>query len=196
MNSPSSRSNMLLRLLPLSLLLCASSSWGADPAPVTVVSILPDSSLETTNDAATWPKGWGTAKNVTWIAEDGNHFFRTTAMPDKQVGLYMSAPITTEIKALELTFRARVTGLERGMENWHDARVIINFKDAAGKRTPPPKLPYFSNDTGGWITVTQLMRVPETAVVIELMPSLFKAANGTFDIDDIVLKPIDPALVP
>lgn len=183
----------LIKLLPL--LVCASSAWAADTKPVTL-SLLPESSLETPNAAGTWAQGWGSARGATWIAEEGNHFFRTTAIQGKQVGLYMSAPITTEIKALELTFRARVTGLERGMENWFDARVIINFKDDAGKRTPPPKLPYFSKDTDGWVTVTHRMRVPDNAVVIELMPGLFKATAGTFDIDDIQLKPIDPALVP
>lgn len=179
----------------LSLLLALAFPTGLVRAD-TAGSLLPEGSLETPNAAGTWPKGWGSARNVSWIAEDDNHFFRITAgEPGKQVGLYMSAPIAQGVQALELSFRARVTGLERGEQNWFDARVIINFKDDAGKRTPPPRLPYFSRDTDGWINVTQRMKVPESAVLVELMPSLFKVTAGQFDLDDIVLKPIDPALV-
>jgi endoglucanase len=186
--------------LSLSLALALMSGPGLVPAsaapdPDAIQSLLPDSSLETANVDGTWAKGWGRAKNVTWETEDGNHFFRVTADPGKQVGLYMSAPLATGTQAVELSFRARVTGLERGEQNYFDARVIINFKDEAGKRTPPKKLPYFSKDTDGWVTVTHRMLVPESATVVELMPSLFKAQAGQFDFDDIVVKPIDPALV-
>ncbi|HEY9250484.1 MAG TPA: glycoside hydrolase family 5 protein, partial [Rariglobus sp.] len=37
--------------------------------------------------------------------------------------------------------------------------------------------------------------VPEGGVTLDLMPSLFEVKSGTLDLDDIVLKPVDPAAI-
>lgn len=181
-----------LRRLSLALPLCAGLCL---PVLATASeSLLPHSSLEEPNGAGSWAQGWPNAKNVTWEQEDGNRFFRLkSAEPGTQVTLYVNALIPRGVQALELTFRGRVTGLERGSENWHDARVILNFKDEAGKKTAVARLPYFSKDTDGWVTKTLRFKVPENAVALEVMPTLFRVSHGEFDIDDIVLKPIDAA---
>ncbi|MET0263730.1 MAG: hypothetical protein ABW223_12575 [Rariglobus sp.] len=159
-------------------------------------SLLPDGTFEQLNAAGTWPKGWPTSKNVTWETEGSNHFLRLkSAEPGKQVSLYLDVPLTHGVQALELSFLGRVTGLERGEQNWFDARIILNFKDAAGKRLPVHRLPYFSKDTVDWVPTTLRFKVPETAVSLEIMPTLFKVTNGEFDLDNITLKPADPALV-
>ena len=36
---------------------------------------------------------------------------------------------------------------------------------------------------------------PQGTRVLELMPTLFQVENGTFDLDDIVLVPIDPTML-
>jgi len=157
-------------------------------------SLLPDGSLELANTAGDWPDQWPRGKNVTWETEGENHFFRLTSVtPGVQVSLYLNVPIPQGTRALELSFRGRVSGLQRGLEKWNDARVILNFRDASGKKTYVPHVPTFGEDTGGWTSVSFQLNVPENAVSIEVMPTLFRVEAGTFDVDDLALKPVDPA---
>lgn len=163
---------------------------GISPAHATG-SVLPDGSLEKPNASGEWPVGWGRAKNVSWESEAGNFFFRLTSpAPGTHVNLYQRAPLPAGATSLDLSFRARVSELMVGTEKWYDARIIINFRDAQDKVISAPKIPYFNRDTEGWQTVVHQIPVPATAVAVEFMPSLFRVAGGTFDIDDIVLKAV------
>ncbi len=154
-------------------------------------SLLPDGSLDKPNTSGEWPIGWGRAKNVSWESEAGNFFFRLTSpAPGTHVNLYHRAPLPAGTTSLDLSFRARITDLMVGAEKWYDARIIINFRDAQDKVISAPKIPYFTRDTAGWQTVVHQIPVPPAAVAVEFMPSLFRVAGGTFDIDDISLKPV------
>ncbi|MDQ2732184.1 MAG: glycoside hydrolase family 5 protein, partial [Armatimonadota bacterium] len=98
------------------------------------------------------------------------------------------------VKALELTWKERVTGLIPGKQGYFDARIMMNFKDAAGKQVQPgPGAPYTRSDTNGWVQKSASFLVPDGAVMLEFMPTLFQVEKGTFDLDDLSLKAIDPA---
>jgi hypothetical protein len=135
----------------------------------------------------------GGGKNL--VEEEGNHFVRLQSVePGKMVMDYRTADLPEGVKALELTWRQRITGLKKGVQPWFDARIIMEWKDAAGvkmKETPPPA--YSQKDTAGWVEKSTTFLVPEGAATLVLMPSLFQVNAGTFDLDNFVLKPVDPA---
>lgn len=177
------RAFVLLALLPL----FATISSGAD-------SLLPDGSLEKANSSGEWPIGWGRAKNVSWESEPGNFFFRLSSpAPGTHVTLYHKVVLPADVTALELSYRARVQGIEVGVERWYDARIIMNFRDATGKVTSGKPTPYYNRDTDGWKIFVHRIEVPAGSVTLEFLPSLFRVTSGTFDLDDIVLKPIATA---
>ena len=155
-------------------------------------SILPDGSFERLDGGRGRPDGWPAARGVTWETESGNRFLRiTSSAPGRMDSLIVNVTIPAKAKALELTYRARVSNMKRGEKSWNDARVIINFKDAAGQalRSAPPS--YHRDNTNGWRNVSTRFLVPEGAVTLDFRPALFQVERGVFDLDDIALRPID-----
>ncbi|MEI8311639.1 MAG: glycoside hydrolase family 5 protein [Verrucomicrobiota bacterium] len=159
-------------------------------------SLIPNGGFEVDANGDGWPDTWERPKSgSTWENENGNRFLRISApAPDQLVILYQSYDIPAGIKALELTWSERVTGLKMGRLPWFDARILFEFKDAAGKTLPDKPAPADTRkDTVGWEERSVQFLVPPDAVSLALMPALFRAEAGTFDLDNISLKPVDPA---
>jgi len=161
-------------------------------------SLISNGNFEADARGQGWPDGWGRAKDesLTWVLEDnGNHFMRLQSLqPGQQVMLYRSIDLPGGVKALTLTWRQRVTDLKKGKLPWNDARIMMDLVDATGKTlSPQPSPPYTTKDTKGWEQKSTNFLVPEEAVSLTLMPALFEVGAGRFDLDDITLKPTDPA---
>ncbi len=159
-------------------------------------SLIPNGDLEADTKGRSWPDQWGKpGKDVTWVNEDGNHFLRiTSGVPDKLVMLYLMYDIPEGVKALELNWRQRVSGLKTGRMPWFDARFLFEFMDASGKKLPvKPGPSYTQRDTPGWVSRSTRFLVPEEALTLVMMPSLFQVQSGVFDLDDLSLKAADPA---
>ena len=155
---------------------------------------VPNGGFEVDKNADGWPDGWVRAKSgVSSQAEGGNHFLRlVSSQPGETVLLYQPVTIPAGVTAIELTWRQRVSGLKPGKQPWFDARIMMEFKDAAGKKLsakPPP--PNTRKSTDGWVVRSTKFLVPADARMLEFMPALFQVEGGTFDLDDIVLKPTD-----
>ena len=156
-------------------------------------SIIKNSNMETDADANGWPDGWPNLKvGGSWEVEEGNHFIRMTSpSPGAMVMLYSEISIPEGVKAIEMTWRQRVTNLKRGTSSWFDARIMMEFKnDVNAKLSPSPSAPFVRKDTGGWQEKSIRFVVPAGSAVLKFMPSLFQVESGTMDIDDIVLKPV------
>ena len=169
----------------------AGSAQAPTPAP-----LIPNGSFETDKNSDGWPDGWVRAKNgASWPEESGNHFLRlASSKPGEMVLLYQPVALPAGVEALELTWRQRVTGLKPGKQAWFDARIMLEFKDAAGgKLTGAPGAPNTRKSTDGWITRSTKFLVPADARTLEFMPALFQVEAGTFDLDEVVLQPTDPA---
>ncbi|PTX97652.1 glycoside hydrolase family 5 [Verrucomicrobia bacterium LW23] len=166
----------------------AAKNLGADG------SIIPNGNMEADSKGKSWPDGWGHPKTGSYEKEEGNSFIRITAPePDKMNIIYQTYDLPPGIQALELKFRTRVTNLKKGKMPWFDARIITEFKDAAGKKISQGGAPNMGSNTKGWVEKSSMFLVPEGAVSIVIMPSLFQVTSGTMDLDDVTLKAIDPA---
>ncbi len=156
-------------------------------------ALLANGDFETDANADGWPDGWPQPAGVSWLVEEGNHFLRLEAVPEKMLTVYRALPVKAEHQAYALSFRARANDLQRGKAMWHDGRVIVNFKNDAGQEVKPgPPHPNFKGTTKGWVERRIEFLVPEGATKLEIMPATFMAASGSLDLDDFKLEAIDP----
>lgn len=159
-------------------------------------SLLSNGNFETDSKGAGFADGWGGTKDgVTWEQEEGNHFLRLDSKtPGQMFMVYRTFDVPAGTQALEMTWRQRVTGLKRGKNSWFDARIMIDSLDASGKKTPKqPGAAVAGGDTKGWVEKTKSFLVPEGTVSLALMPALFQANAGRFEIDDVRVRPTDAA---
>lgn len=155
-------------------------------------SLLPDGSFERADPAGEAPAGWPKSRGTTWETEEGNRFLRLSSTGAGNMdSLRLLVPVPADVRALELAYRTRVTGLKRGAKSWNDARVILNFKDATGATIGNAPPSYHRDSTQGWREVSTRFLVPDGAVALEFMPALFEVEAGAFDLDDVVLRPTD-----
>jgi nucleoid-associated protein YgaU len=157
-------------------------------------SLLPDGTFESDANNDQWPDGWGRPKSGgSWQEEGGNHFLRlTSGTPGEMVMLYQPVKIPANVKAIELTFKWRVSNLKKGKQTWFDARIMMDFKDAEGKKLKGAPAPNTGRNTDGWVERSVTFLVPEGAQTLDFMPTLFNVESGTFDLDDVVMKATDP----
>lgn len=174
----------MIALLPATILGCLAQLAAAD--------LIGDGGFAAEGAAAAWNAGAGAE-----IATDpASRFMRLQADPAKMVMAYQLIPLHGA-KALRLSYRARWKGVQRGAQMWHDARVILDFKDKDKQKVSGgPGHPNYNGSSDGWQPRSISMLVPEGAAYLEMMPCLFNAKAGSFDIDDISLVAIDPSEVP
>lgn len=171
----------MTRLLPA--LLIASALAAEEPA-----NLIPNGDCE--QDPGKLPAG------AEWKDEDGNHFLRlATVEAGKMVMVYRAINLGGA-KAGELTWRMRWKDVRHGAKTWNDARIMLAFKDAKHADVKPaPRQSGATGSSDGWQTRSVRFAVPEGAVFLAVMPSLFEAEAGTLDVDDLRLVAIDPATV-
>ncbi|MGE9289534.1 MAG: glycoside hydrolase family 5 protein [Puniceicoccales bacterium] len=190
------RSNPLRRLFLLAALLSSSllANGQEDSSPQSL-PLVPNTDFELDADSNGWPDNWARPKTGgNWVEEDGNRFIElTSTTPGETVMLYQEIPVPSYVKAIEMSWKQRITGLKIGSKAWFDARIMMEFMDAGrNKVTPSPKSPNFRKDTDGWVSQKTTFLVPEGATTLKFMPCLFQVESGTYAIDDLVLRPVDP----
>ncbi|XHR29656.1 MAG: hypothetical protein ACFUZC_03670 [Chthoniobacteraceae bacterium] len=160
-------------------------------------ALIPNSDFSADTKGAGWPDGWGRGEGITWETENGAHFLRLTSQrPGQMLMLYREISVTADAKAAELTVRYRSAGIKKGEKPWFDARVIVNFMDAARKAVKPDVSPLvLKPEVAEWTTVTKRFLIPEGTQKIKFMPSLFQVAEGRVDFAEIKLIVIDPSSV-
>lgn len=124
----------------------------------------------------------------------GNHYIRIVQeKPGTMTSIYRKHDISGGYNRLAVSLKARVSGLVKGDENWYDARIIFNIKNAAGQVVKTDAV-IFNNDTPDWVSKRQTVELPADAATLEYMITMFNCKAGAFDFDDIrmtLLKPGD-----
>lgn len=164
-------------------------------AQTEAANLISNGDFEKDTDGDGNPDSWGAAKGgISYTVENGNRFMRIASLePDKMVLNYRQVKVPEGTKALELTWKERVTNLKKGKQSWFDARIMLQFKNAAGdKMTGGPSAPNAGKDTAGWVEKSKKFLVPDGAVLLEMMPCLFQVTSGEYDLDDFALRPTDP----
>jgi aryl-phospho-beta-D-glucosidase BglC (GH1 family) len=178
-----------LVLLLITSLLAPFAAKAQTPAD----SFLKNGSLAEANDAGDWPKHWARPKVGGSYEKEGNvHFIRLTqTTPDELVMLYQEIRIPDGTKAIEFTWKQRVTDLKVGDSPWFDARIILDLVDANREKVAGSPGAQYSRGTKGWESKRTAFLVPPGARYIKFMPCLFRAKAGTFDLTDFAMRPTD-----
>lgn len=156
-----------------------------------------DSDFENTMDGKNWPEGWPKIKEASLVEENGNTFLRMESQEaGSTVMFYREINLPEGTEALEFNWKQRIIHLKKGKNSWFDARIMMEYMNADRKSVGPrPPNPNVGRDTDGWEEKSLKFNVPEGARILKFMPSLLQVEAGTFDLDDVVLKPI-PKLPP
>ena len=172
-----------LLLVPLLVASSLASSFGQDKG----------NSILTGGDFESGSSEWTSGKGVSVVEEGGNHFLRLQSPePNVQVQSYRKITLPKGVTKLKVSFRVQHEDIKPGAQNWHTGRIIMHFLDANGHALKPDPAPFaFKGNSNGWIEKSVELPVPEGAVSLEFMPALFQVAQGTLDIDDVVILPAD-----
>ena len=189
-------------LLATSLALRAAPIPDHDAAgvPRDVQNLLTNGDFEISSQGQEWPDDWARPQTgqAEWkTREDNAHYIHMQATaPGQNVMIYRAMPIPTGVDAVEVTIRARVTGLKRGQQLWHDARVMLEVKNEQNTLIKPsPKPIVFARDTGDWVVKSVTIQLAPGAKFLEIMPCLFQVNTGTFELEYIYVAPARPAPV-
>ncbi len=163
-------------------------------------NLISNGDFEADSKGKGWPDHWANVKgNSEWGAEDGNRYYRLfNTEPGKTVMTYRKVDIPAGVQALEVSLDWRIINLKPGKKGWFDARIMMDVVDARGQKLKPQPPPIFSRGNtkdGDWQSRTVTFLVPEGGVSLEFMPGLLEVRSGTLDLDNIVIKPTDPAPV-
>jgi endoglucanase len=198
----------LYTLMLSTLLLMAAVAQAQDAAPATQPSLLKNGDFSVDSNGDGIPDEWTTkaADGVSWVKEDDKIILKlVSAEEGKNYMLYHRMNLEKDHpKVLEMKVKVRYADVKPGKSAWFDARIMMNWKDSAGKNLKPqPPAPAFKGTSKGWVEKSVHFKVPDGASYLEIMPTLFQAASGTFEIASIQVFPSTedklpppPAMVP
>lgn len=139
-------------------------------------------------------KGWPLPEGASIEEEDGNHFLRLPYVkPNTYLGTSQSIRLSPGQEAFRFTVRARYRDIKMGAKQWHDGRIILDFRDADGNRVGGASPPYFKRTSTDWKEKVVEFIVPEDAVTLEIIPVLFRVKSGVLELDDLTLKSVPAA---
>lgn len=160
------------------------ASRGTAAAASDAVELVENVDMETLDDKGV-PVGWGDATCRPMKDPDGNHYVRIVQRnPGTMTSIYRKHDIPAGCRKLAISLRGRVTGLVLGDEPWYDARVIANIKNAEGTVVKADAV-IFHQDTDGWERKSKVIDLPEGAVLLEYLVTMFNCKAGAFDVDDL-----------
>ncbi|MGE9291219.1 MAG: cellulase family glycosylhydrolase, partial [Puniceicoccales bacterium] len=156
-------------------------------------TLIPNGDLQADKNSDGRPDHWGrTKEGISYEDEGGSRFLRLQSdSAETMVMIYRKIDIPEGAGALELSWDWRLSDLKTGSEPWHDARIMIKFLDVNGKKLRGGGDTYAKKSTDGWKHRSRSLLVPEGAVAIEIMPTLFNVKSGVMDLDNIKLVPVD-----
>ena len=89
------------------------------------------------------------------VDSSGNHYIRIVQeKPGTMTSIYRKHDISGGYDRLAVSLKARVSGLVKGEQDWYDARIIFNIKNAAGQVVKSDSIA-FGGDTPDWVTRRQ-----------------------------------------
>lgn len=165
-------------------------------------SLLRNGDFETAKDDK--PADWKTGDGLSWETDGTNHFLRLKVVePEKQVVAFRAVTLPKDTRALQLSYKVRFEEIVKGKATWHDGRIMMNFRDADKREVKPtPAHPNYKGTSSAkkgqpaeWQERTQMIRVPEGAVTLDMIFTLFNAKSGQLDFDDIKLTPMDVSII-
>lgn len=136
-----------------------------------------------------WMEGFsrGDPKYVMIGTEGAQKFLRFRTDRPHSAIIHRNLPIDPSWGLLNVSVRARASGLVVGDEVWKTGQVQISFFDAENRRVGgwPPKLLVSENTP--WVTLSQTYTIPDRATTLRVEVGMW-ASQGTVDFDDLRIE--------
>lgn len=135
---------------------------------------------------------WTKLPSTSEIKKEGKNSF--LSLSQKEAGkftmIYRQVFLKPEHIGQEMafSFKYRVKNLVKGEKAWNDARVILKLKNAEGKELSKIKPLYFPGSNSKWQNAGLRFKVPEGAVKIEILPTLFQVKSGELELDNLKMN--------
>jgi len=127
------------------------------------------------------PVGWR------WVA--GAHVRKEKANAWVEIDRYgavgQDLAIDPNWMKLKVRFRMRVTGVQRGDEGWKNARLAMQWVDAAGKHVDPWPDVLWAEGTTRWQPYERVFLIPRGAATLQFTPAMFGKPGGKVEYDDL-----------
>ncbi|MBN8215839.1 MAG: beta galactosidase jelly roll domain-containing protein [Spirochaetes bacterium] len=157
----------------------------------------PAQNLVTNGDFEKGTTAWGGGDALRIIEEGGR---KHLAVVKPGGAATQRVPLPPNSARLQLRFRMRVSNVTLGDQSWKDARLAMDFRDAAGKQTGGwPDVLHLVGNTP-WTNLSRTYQVPPDAVALNLGAANF-GSSGVAEFDDLVIEaairpsaPVDAAL--
>ena len=132
---------------------------------------------------------WSKLPSTSEIKKEGKNSFLSITQLEagKFTMIYRQLFLKPEHIGKEMDFSChyRVKNLVKGEKTWNDARVILKFRNKEGKEFGKIKPLYFPSSTSKWQSAKTRFTVPEGAVKIEILPTLFQVKSGELELDNL-----------
>lgn len=144
-----------------------------------------------------WPDGWSKGKGITWhqeAAPELSYLRLKTEEPGQKVVLYKAIKLSAAVRTLDYVIQARAFDVVGGDESWHDARVILEFRDANNVKVapvPPALIVSRAGSAPDWKRFSGQLEVPAGAVNLVIVGALFYCQSGTLDFGRVELKTLE-----
>ncbi len=130
-------------------------------------------------DSSGQPEDWGKAKGVSAVKQDGKSRLVINAA---NTGVNQKIPLHPDWHKLKLTMRMKAVDVERGEQDWQDARLAMCFLGADGKRVGDWPNVFSAKGTTDWIACERTYIIPEGAAHLDVTPSnLGKSGRAEFE---------------
>lgn len=196
-------SNLLsLRLVVATILSGAFSMAQEDPFPsiseAPPKSLLPNGSFTWDANGDGWPDGWSRTPQLQWKQDPERDFLRLgPGSAGTIVSLQRIVRIPAGTQAFDFVAVVRALDIQSGAQPWHDARIVLQFRNAndANVKGGPPPFVISRKGSTDWRTIRKTFPAPPGAAYIECTVALFNTPAGEVDIDLLDLRPLtaDPA---
>lgn len=149
--------------------------------------LLSNATFSEDRNADMWPDGWPGGPGLTWHRKDAPElsFIRLQPPePGKSVMLYRDIRIPPGAAALSFLIKARAVDVVAGDQPWHDARFVMEFRDASGAKTGPAPAPLIVSRGGSreWRVFSGRLAVPTGATNLSVLAAMFNCRSGSLDL--------------
>ena len=127
------------------------------------------------------PVGWRWLAGAHVRKDDGN----TWVEIDQYGAVGQDIAIDPSWMKLKVRFRMRVTGVQRGDDGWKNARLAMQWVDAAGKHVDPWPDVIWAEGSTDWVRHERVFLVPQGATTLQFTPAMFGLPGGKAEYDDL-----------